>query len=110
MDDGIVIRAARAEDVPQIMDIERASYSMPWTETTFRGLIERGDADVLAAEAEGWVVGYAACWVVVDQAEWGNVAVAPDGRRRGGGAVIPGPGAVWPAGVLPLMTAVDHRP
>ena len=86
MDNEIVIRRARAEDVPQIMDIERASYSMPWTETTFRGLIERRDADVLAAEANGRVVGYAACWVVVDQAELGNIAVAPDWRRRGVGA------------------------
>ena len=87
MADKIVIRAARAEDVPQIMEIERASYSMPWTDTTFRGLIDRSDADVLvAAEAGGKVVGYAACWVVVDQAELGNIAVAPDWRRLGVGA------------------------
>jgi len=85
MAEEIVIRAARAEDVPQIMEIERASYSMPWTDTTFRGLIERSDADVLAAEANGRVVGYAAWWVVVDQAELGNIAVAPKWRGRGVG-------------------------
>src|SRR5690606_35905227 len=85
MADEIVIRPARVEDVPQIMAIERASYSMPWTEATFRGLIERSDADVLAAEVGGRVVGYAAWWVVVDQGELGNLAVAPEWRRRGVG-------------------------
>lgn len=86
MGDGIVIRSARAADVARIMEIERASYSMPWTEATFRGLLERSDSDVLVAEEGGRVVGYAACWVVVDQAELGNIAVAPEWRRLGVGA------------------------
>src|SRR5690606_5835889 len=85
MADEVVIRTAREADVPHIIAIERQAYSMPWTESTFRGLIERADADVLAADAGGRLVGYAACWVVVDQAELGNIAVAPEWRRLGVG-------------------------
>jgi ribosomal-protein-alanine N-acetyltransferase len=85
VDDRVVIRPAREADVPQILAIERVSFSTPWTESTFRGLLERPDAEVLAAEANGRVVGYAAWWVVVDQAELGNIAVAPEWRRLGVG-------------------------
>lgn len=73
----------RTDDLPRVMSIERASYSSPWPEISFRGLLRRGDATLLVAEAEGRVVGYAACWAVLDQGELGNIAVDPAFRRRG---------------------------
>lgn len=82
----ITIRSMRSIDLSDVMDIEFDSYSMPWGEATFRGLLRRVDADLLVAESAGTLVGYAACWFVVDQGELGNVAVASDWRRRGVGA------------------------
>lgn len=86
MTDPIRIRRMRPRDMAAVMAIETASYTVPWSEATFRGLIHRSDADVVVAEAEGELVGYAAAWFVADQAELGNVAVAESWRRRGIGA------------------------
>ncbi|MGH7505710.1 MAG: ribosomal protein S18-alanine N-acetyltransferase [Longimicrobiales bacterium] len=82
----VTIRRMTSADLTAVMDIEFASYTMPWGEATFRGLLRRTDAELLVAETEGGLVGYAACWFVVDQGELGNVAVAVTWRRRGVGA------------------------
>lgn len=82
------IRRLRHEDLPRVLEIERASFSTPWKEMTFRSLLLRADTDLFAAEEEGALLGYAACWTVLDQAELGNVAVAAEARGRGVGAAL----------------------
>jgi [ribosomal protein S18]-alanine N-acetyltransferase len=82
----ITIRRMASSDLDDVLDIEYDSYSMPWGEATFRGLLRRSDAELLVAEAAGMLIGYAACWFVVDQGELGNVAVARGWRHRGIGA------------------------
>ncbi len=79
----VVIRPMRREDLPRVMEIERASYTAPWPEASFRGLLSRTDASIHIAENEGRIVGYAACWAVMEQGELGNIAVAPGQRGRG---------------------------
>jgi [ribosomal protein S18]-alanine N-acetyltransferase len=56
---------------------------MPWSEATFRGLLRRRDAEMVAAEVDGVVIGYAAFWCVVDQGELGNVCLSADWRGHG---------------------------
>jgi [ribosomal protein S18]-alanine N-acetyltransferase len=76
-------------DVPAVVAIERASYTMPWSDATFRGLLRRRDAEMVSAEADGSVIGYAAFWCVVDQGELGNVAVSAKWRGYGlGGRLV----------------------
>ncbi|HSH46325.1 MAG TPA: ribosomal protein S18-alanine N-acetyltransferase, partial [Longimicrobiales bacterium] len=53
-----------------------------------RGLLARRDAHLRVAELEGEVVGYAAVWIVLDQAELGDIAVAADRRGQGIGALL----------------------
>jgi [ribosomal protein S18]-alanine N-acetyltransferase len=85
----IRVRPMDVADLDQVIAIERASFTMPWTLDTFRGLLRRADADLFVAEvADGPVAGrrvvaYAAVWMVVDQAELGDIAVAAEWRRRG---------------------------
>lgn len=80
----VQIRQMGAADLARVMEIEVQSYSMPWTETTFRGLLRRADADLFVAQtAVGGLAGYAVFWAVLDQGELGNVAVAPEWRQRG---------------------------
>jgi [ribosomal protein S18]-alanine N-acetyltransferase len=78
------VRRMSYADLGMVMEIERASFTMPWTEETFRGLLRRSDSLLWVAESrrEG-VVGYAAVWIVLDQAELGDIAVADGWRRRG---------------------------
>lgn len=73
----------REDDLSRIMQIEHASYSTPWPESSFRGLLGRSDASLLVAATEHEIAGYAVCWKILDQAELGNIAVAPGWRRRG---------------------------
>ena len=80
------LRDMVAADVPAVVAIERASYTMPWSDATFRGLLRRRDAEMVTAEAGGTVIGYAAFWCVVDQGELGNVAVSAEWRGLGLGA------------------------
>jgi [ribosomal protein S18]-alanine N-acetyltransferase len=83
------IRAMREDDLARVMEIEHLCFSTPWREATFRNLLKRTDTDLYAAELDGRVVAYAACWTVFEQSELGNVAVAPEARGRGiAGALV----------------------
>jgi ribosomal-protein-alanine N-acetyltransferase len=78
----LVIRTMRISDLPRVLEIEHVSYTMPWTEATFAGLLRRADADMFVALVDNEIAGYAAFWAVVDQGELGNLAVAPPWRHR----------------------------
>ncbi|HSJ25210.1 MAG TPA: ribosomal protein S18-alanine N-acetyltransferase [Longimicrobiales bacterium] len=84
----VALRPMAASDLPTVMRIEKESYSVPWSESTFRGLLRRRDAELIVAEADSAVVGYAVYWTVLDQSELGNVAVAPAWRGRGIGDML----------------------
>ncbi|HSJ07518.1 MAG TPA: ribosomal protein S18-alanine N-acetyltransferase [Longimicrobiales bacterium] len=88
MTDSVTLRTMGAADVAAVVTIERASYSVPWSETTFRGLLRRGDSELVVATAGDTLVGYAVLWCVLDQAELGNVAVIAGWRGRGIGECL----------------------
>lgn len=73
----------RSTDLARVMHIELTTFTMPWSEATFRGLLRRKDSDLLVAEMGGDIAGYAVFWAVLDQGELGNVAVHEDFRGRG---------------------------
>lgn len=79
----IEIRKMRGGDLKRVMQIELATFTMPWSESTFRGLLRRSDSDLLVAEISGEVAGYSVFWAVTDQGELGNVAVAQEHRGKG---------------------------
>jgi ribosomal-protein-alanine N-acetyltransferase len=79
----VELRSMRETDLASVLEVERASYSVPWSEATFRGLLRRRDAGTVVATVDGRVQGHAVYWHVLDQGELGNVAVAPAARGRG---------------------------
>ena len=79
----VTIRKMRSMDLPRVMQIEQTTFTMPWSETTFRGLLRRTDSDLYVAELQGVLVGYTVFWAVTDQGELGNVAVAKAYQGRG---------------------------
>jgi [ribosomal protein S18]-alanine N-acetyltransferase len=83
-----LVRPMSLADLDRVLQIEVESYTMPWSAATFRSLLRRRDAEVIVAEWDGELVGYAASWYVLDQAELGNVAVTAAWRGRGIGAVL----------------------
>lgn len=82
------IRRMIPADLPQVMLIELSTFTMPWSESTFRGLLRRKDSDLIVADMKGDIVGYAVFWAVLDQGELGNVAVDDEIRGRGIGSKL----------------------
>lgn len=82
------IRDATAADVPAIVAIEQASFSDPWSEQSFHGLVGAERARLRVAVQHDQVVGYAVAWHVGDEAELANLAVAQVARRQGVGALL----------------------
>ena len=80
------IRRMVEADLSAVLRIERASFAVPWTPATFLGLLRRSDAHLLVAETDEALVGYAAVWIVLEQAELGDIAVDAAWRRRGIGS------------------------
>lgn len=80
---GLVLRPMQEADLRQVLHIERRSFTIPWSDATFRGLLRRQSTALLVAERAGSVVGYAVLWFAADEAELGDMAVLPEVRRRG---------------------------
>ena len=78
-----VLRPMQEADLRQVLHIERRSFTIPWSDATFRGLLRRQSTALLVAERAGKIVGYAVLWFAADEAELGDMAVLPEVRRRG---------------------------
>jgi len=79
----VIVRRMRAADLPEVMLIERRSFSAPWEESTFRGLMRRPSAALLVAELDEKVAGYSVLWFAADESELGDIAVSPELRGVG---------------------------
>ncbi|GER92563.1 ribosomal-protein-alanine N-acetyltransferase [hot springs metagenome] len=79
----VYIREMYIEDIPEVVSIERLSFSMPWSETSFRSEIYSRYSITRVAELNGIVVGYICVKHVADECHLLNLAVHPDYRRRG---------------------------
>lgn len=66
-------------DVDAVAELERATFTMPWSAATFRGLLRRRDVSALVAYTDaGELAGYAVGWGVYDQGELANLCVVPE--------------------------------
>lgn len=70
--------------------IERACFSDPWSEVSFRQALDNSAVffRVAAEGAEGPIVGYVVAWFAGGEGEIANVAVAPSARGRGIGGLL----------------------
>jgi [ribosomal protein S18]-alanine N-acetyltransferase len=85
----VTIRPAAPDDLDAVVAIERQSFTdPPWSRASFTALVDSPRAFFSVACAAGTVVGYVVAWVVGDEAEVANLAVAPEWRGRGVGAVL----------------------
>jgi ribosomal-protein-alanine N-acetyltransferase len=74
----------RVEDLDEVLEIERASFSMPWSRGAFVYEIEKNRvARCWVMREGGRVAGYLCLWEVADEVHITNVAVRPACRRRG---------------------------
>lgn len=87
----IVVRTANRGDLDAIMEIERASFSTPWSESAMAQEIEGRDwSRVAVAVAGNRVAGFMVYWEIVDEVHLLNFAVHPAARRHGVGRAMMG--------------------
>jgi ribosomal-protein-alanine N-acetyltransferase len=74
----------RVEDLDEVLEIERASFSMPWSRGAFTYEIEKNRVARCWVMRDGdRVAGYLCLWEVADEVHITNIAVHPAARRRG---------------------------
>lgn len=78
------IRRMTLDDLAQVIEIDKVSFSLPWPERSFRFEITDNPASrAWVAELDGKVVGAIVAWLLVDEAHIATIATHPDFRRRG---------------------------
>ncbi len=83
MKTAVDIRALTLPDLNAIEEIERRSYTTPWSRSMFAGELAKPAALCLGAFEEGRLAGYMIVSRYVDAWHVMNIAVAPAFRRRG---------------------------
>lgn len=84
------ITRMEAHHVPQVADLERQCFSLPWTEEILQRELENSLSLWLVALDGERVVGYIGSQSVLDEADMMNLAVDPDHRRQGIGEALLG--------------------
>jgi ribosomal-protein-alanine N-acetyltransferase len=82
----VIIRAARLEDSDEIVRIDQASFTYPWSEQTMRTAIEKaqcGEYITLVAETNTTVCGFVIAWNVREEGEIATIAVDEPFRGQG---------------------------
>lgn len=106
-----VLQPMRVQDIPEVLEIERVCFSMPWSAHAYRYEIEENTlswyvvarpaprpkesgifgkilALRTAAQPRSPIIGYGGFWMMVDEAHISTLAVAPAYRRRGVGELL----------------------
>ncbi|MEU8192532.1 ribosomal protein S18-alanine N-acetyltransferase [Microbispora amethystogenes] len=87
----VVLRQMTAEDLPAVMEIERATFPADaWSEAMLRGELrdQPRTRHYLVAEVGERIVGYAGLAAAADQADVQTIAVLAEHRRAGVGAAL----------------------
>ncbi|MDH4121075.1 MAG: GNAT family N-acetyltransferase [Deltaproteobacteria bacterium] len=82
------IRPAAHKDLEDILRVQRASLSNPWSQELTQGVLRTGKFTVRVAEISGQVVGYAIFHPRDTLSNLDQVAVAPPHRRQGLGRML----------------------
>ena len=82
--DNVELRRITDRHIDAMVEIERTSFSDPWSREMFRSELEVGGGTYArGVERNGRLVGYLLAVIVADEAHLGNLAVHPAERRAG---------------------------
>ena len=76
---------ATPQQIDDVLSIEEASFTNPWTREMYLADLENEDVSYcyLARDEHGQVVGFCSVWRVAEELHVNNLAVKPEFRRRG---------------------------
>ena len=85
----VTVRQACREDLPDIIAIEEASFSVPWSHQSLAAELDNPVARYYVLEKEdGSVAGYADVWLIADEGQLANIAIHPSARGLGYGEIL----------------------
>lgn len=80
----IEIRRMKLEDVLEVVEIDRSSFTLPWTERSFKYEVqENSAARCWVTTVDGHVASMLVLWIILDEAHIATIATHPHFRRRG---------------------------
>ncbi len=79
----ITVRLAYREDIPMMYEIEKRSFTTPWSYDAFEENFMNSYSVYVLAEYENEVIGFGGMQVLLGEAHIMNIAVAKDYRRKG---------------------------
>ncbi|MBA1333988.1 MAG: Ribosomal-protein-S18p-alanine acetyltransferase [Firmicutes bacterium] len=87
--DGVVVSLMSMEDLEGVVEIEKASFAIPWSWQAFvQELKNNRFAHYLTAKLGDEVIAYGGMWFVLDEAHITNIAVHPGYRSKGIGSLL----------------------
>lgn len=84
-----MIRSMTVGDLDQVMLLELACFSVPWTKDAFLSEIEKNQlAHYIVIEENDEIIGYGGVWYIMDEGHITNVAIHPEHRKKGLGKTL----------------------
>ncbi|MCX7845216.1 MAG: ribosomal protein S18-alanine N-acetyltransferase [Dictyoglomaceae bacterium] len=85
----IKIRSMTEKDIDEVYEINRLSFSSPWSRESFeKEILSNKIAYYFIAEKENRIVGYIGFWQIFREAQITTIAVHPDFRGKGIGEAL----------------------
>ena len=78
----MTFREMLVEDLDQVMDIEEALFSVPWTREGFLTYLMKKDTMFFVVEEKDQILGYCSMMTVLDEGDILNVAVKKTARKK----------------------------
>ncbi len=79
----LTFRLMTVDDIDQVYEIEKLSFTLPWTKESFYHEMENNDyAYYVIAETEDGIVGYCGMWLILDECHVTNIAILPEERGK----------------------------
>lgn len=76
--------AMSREHIQDVVEVEEACFSIPWTKEDFKREVEENKMAIYrVALCDGKVIGYAGMWHVINEGHITNVAVLQEYRKQG---------------------------
>ena len=84
----VVLLPLTEELLPQVLELEKVCFSLPWSRDAFLPELTDPACCWLAALTDGEVAGYAGMRTVLDEGYISNIAVSPAHRKQGLGMAL----------------------
>ena len=87
--EGFCVRQLTVDDLDQLLRLEEACFSAPWSRESYRRELTENDlAHYWGVFAEDELIGFAGYWLILDEGHITNIAVAPKRQNQGVGGFL----------------------